>query len=702
MSGVFFLRNWGGTSADDTFTGFDQANPGFTLGTSFATDVFPGRDTIIAGLGHDFVAAPGGENSIDGGAGDDTLFGQGNSDTIIGGAGAGDRLAGGSGADLLIETAEPGTLDVAAFLDGGEGLDTLRLIGGGRLVSTQMQGIEVLEATSGTITISAMNFALFDTLRFGTSQSQTDVLIAGLGGTYDFSALSLQTLSGPLLAAARFRGSAGDEAVIGTDRADVLEGLGGNNDVLGGAGNDAVSGAGRVRGGDGDDSVVDFQGAISADRLEGGDGADTIRSFHGADTLNGGLDDDYLEGSRDGADLLLGGDGHDTLIGGAGNATIQHALRGAGGDDRLEASGLLGAGGLFHGGDGADTLSVGGATLAGATYASIELLAVAGLTGIGGADLDAFATLELASNAILFAASAGSFDFRGKTMLGTGAFFQGAQFGNDTILGSSLADTLEGAGGADNLAGFDGDDLLAGGTGNDSIDGGAGFDTVRFLRPRADYTVQSAGSALIVSGIFEGADTLRGVEELRFTDGTVPVVTAGNDSVRGGTGADSLNAGNGADTVDGLAGDDTLVGSAGDDRVVGGDGLDRILGGNGADTLIGGAGGDVMSGQAGADLFLFTGLGDGLDRIADLTPGIDRIGLDSVAFGLAPGALAAASFQAGSANQALAGTAPLLIYNSVTGRLFFDADGIGGGARQELAVLLGTPALTAADVVVIG
>jgi Ca2+-binding RTX toxin-like protein len=128
------------------------------------------------------------------------------------------------------------------------------------------------------------------------------------------------------------------------------------------------------------------------------------------------------------------------------------------------------------------------------------------------------------------------------------------------------------------------------------------------------------GGRIIVTGL-SCADTLQGVEALSFTDGTVPVLSGADDSVRGSDGADSLNAGNGADTIAGAGGEDTLLGGAGDDVVSGGEGIDRMFGGNGADTLVGGAGADVISGQGGADVFLFAAIGDGIDRIVDFTQG---------------------------------------------------------------------------------
>ncbi|TFL20021.1 hypothetical protein [Jannaschia formosa] len=69
-------------------------------------------------------------------------------------------------------------------------------------------------------------------------------------------------------------------------------------------------------------------------------------------------------------------------------------------------------------------------------------------------------------------------------------------------------------------------------------------------------------------------------------------------------------------------GDDVLIGGAGDGRITG-------LGGD--DRLDGGIGNDVLTGGEGADIFVFT-KGHEMDRIADFTPGQDRVefGFDGI------------------------------------------------------------------------
>lgn len=89
-------------------------------------------------------------------------------------------------------------------------------------------------------------------------------------------------------------GTAGDDSLLGTSRADVILLRGGDD-----------RGAGR--GGD--------------DTLRGGAGNDSLFGGPGDDHLVGGQGDDRLSG-RDGDDVLLGGAGHDWLLGGAGSNTL--------------------------------------------------------------------------------------------------------------------------------------------------------------------------------------------------------------------------------------------------------------------------------------------------------------------------------------------------------------------------------------------
>ena len=76
------------------------------------------------------------------------------------------------------------------------------------------------------------------------------------------------------------------------------------------------------------------------------------------------------------------------------------------------------------------------------------------------------------------------------------------------------------------LTGNGGANRLEGGGGNDTVDGGAGDDTAVFSGAAAEYEVASVGDQVTVTDSQsdrDGVDTLRGIESLQFSDGTVQV-----------------------------------------------------------------------------------------------------------------------------------------------------------------------------------
>jgi Ca2+-binding RTX toxin-like protein len=91
-----------------------------------------------------------------------------------------------------------------------------------------------------------------------------------------------------------------------------------------------------------------------------------------------------------------------------------------------------------------------------------------------------------------------------------------------TLNGGPGSDALTGAAAADTLRGFGGDDTLTGGGGNDALDGGEGDDTAVFSQGLGSYAVRDLGARIEISGP-DGSDTLTGIENLRFADGTVHV-----------------------------------------------------------------------------------------------------------------------------------------------------------------------------------
>ncbi len=116
-------------------------------------------------------------------------------------------------------------------------------------------------------------------------------------------------------------GTAGNDHLRGTPRADVIAGLAGNDTIEGLAGNDYVCG------GPGNDRLI---GGAGNDHLDGEAGNDKLAGQAGADVLRGGAGGDKLEGGA-GNDQLLGQAGQDTLLGGAGN----DKLEGGPGKDKL-------------------------------------------------------------------------------------------------------------------------------------------------------------------------------------------------------------------------------------------------------------------------------------------------------------------------------------------------------------------------------
>ena len=164
----------------------------------------------------------------------------------------------------------------------------------------------------------------------------------------------------------------------------------------------------------------------------------------------------------------------------------------------------------------------------------------------------------------------------------------------------------------------------------------------------------------------------------------------------------------GTAAIDGTGNDaaNALAGNAAANTLQGGGGNDTLSGGLGDDTLVGGAGADRLTGGAGADFFRFALSSEGPDTLTDFDPGADFVQVSASGFGdgLIAGMDLAATGRfilntSGTANSA-AGTGQF-VYETDVGRLWWDADGVGAGARVSIATFTGLPALTAADLIVI-
>ncbi len=263
----------------------------------------------------------------------------------------------------------------------------------------------------------------------------------------------------------------------------------------------------------------------------------------------------------------------------------------------------------------------------------------------------------------------------------------------ERFVGTDIAtqgDQLDGAGGNDRILGQAGNDIIAGGSGDDLLDGGAGRDTLIggtgndvFVTDGLDVILEIAGG---------GIDTVRSTGNITLSNNIENLVLIGK--------AGSSVTGNGSNnTLTGNGGANAMNGGGGNDRLAGGGGNDRLNGGAGNDTMAGGAGKDTLTGGTGADQFVFnTAPGtSSVDRITDYNVVADTIQLENAVFtGLRGGTLAAAAFVKNTSGNA-ADARDRIIYESDTGKLYFDKDGTGSAAKVHFATLDANLALTNAD-----
>jgi Ca2+-binding RTX toxin-like protein len=255
--------------------------------------------------------------------------------------------------------------------------------------------------------------------------------------------------------------------LVGTDKADVLEGDDGNDTLDGGAGDDFLF------------------GEKGDDRLHGGEGNDTLDGGPGTDMLIGGPGDDLLNDSQgdnptfDEDDVLIGGEGNDTLRK-EGRAGL---MDGGPGDDNLMGRGLL------MGGEGNDGLRAmgGGAVLEGGPGRDRLFGAEGNDILIGGrviaatGDLDNPDRVPVADDADIIEGRDGDDVLIGGPDddvldAGDGNDTADGEQGNDTIIGGEGSDILKGGDGFDRLYGNDDQDILDGGAGDDLLVGGRGLD----------------------------------------------------------------------------------------------------------------------------------------------------------------------------------------------------------------------------------
>ncbi len=549
---------------------------------------------------------------IGGAAGNDKISGLGGNDALLGRAGN-DEIDGGDGDDLLV---------------GGTGSDTIK---GGA------DNDVIFGASSLTLNQRIRTDDAWELPEGQTVWTQGSTWGIGLDAQYG---LILPGNNDAVLddAADVVDAGGGDDRVYAGHGSDNIQGGAGDDEVWGNGGNDVIDGGGDsdVIYGDGFDGLTGYKKTPWAlhgeDFLDGGAGEDYLFGLGQNDALFGGLGDDFLVGDyyynsmlpgeyhgndyldgEDGDDELLGGGQADTLYGGAGNDRLvgddqtDTLLAPFHGDDYLD--GEDGDDALFGGGLN-DTLfgGAGGDSLYGDDVESVIAGQFHGTDYLDGEDGDDY-LFGGGNDDTLFGGAAND-QLHGDD---ASARLSGQFHGNDYLDGEDGNDVLFGGGGNDTLLGGVGEDQLQGDDnqlggqyhGHDYLDGGAG----------ADRLYGQGGDDNLHGG--EGNDLLLGDERETSLAGQ----HHGNDLLDGGNGDDILEGGGGDDTLTGGAGDDQLHGDAsiellveqwhGDDYLSGGEGNDSLYGGAGNDNLYGGAGNDTLIGGSGAD---YMDGGEGDDR----------------------------------------------------------------------------------------
>ena len=564
-----------------------------------------------------------------------------------------------------------------------------------------------------------------------------EVLIVG---TEDSDVLTSRPIGGAVI-----EGRGGDDLLYGNASADVLKGGDGDDLLVGNAGNDSL------RGGRGEDSLSGGTGTDRADfsDLDRNDGkpSGSVTMFYVSlekgiaslshrlgddlfridDQLNsienvtGSAGDDEIHGNA-ANNSLTGGDGNDTLWGGIGGSDT---LIGGNGSDRyiLDDVGDI----IIENGSGADSIYLDGIIVYSlASQPSIEAL---------------YYSVSIAGEAVHLTGNGLA------NLIAVGKYFRA------TEANTSGDDLLDGGGGNDILMGGLGDDTYRVDTSLDFVDEAGdpleegedvgGIDTVESKAAAFSLDVRTAGEIenLVYTGSanFSGGGNAlaneltggNGNDQLKGRGGADTLSgLGGNDQLEGEGGADILDGGEGTDTASyssatagvnvslanppGNTGDaagdtfvsiENLAGSSFNDSFNGNNGANQIFGGAGNDAIRGNLGNDVLWGQAGNDIFIFNAAlnaATNVDKIMDFAVAGDSIRLENSIFAAlgASGALAPAAFAANATG--LAGDASdRIIYETDTGKLFYDADGTGAAAAVQFATLTAGLAVTAADFLIV-
>jgi Ca2+-binding RTX toxin-like protein len=640
-------------TANGTRVRFDRLDP-----APFALDIGTTENLVVnMNGGNDSFSATGNlaaliKITVDGGAGDDTILGANGADLLLGGDGD-DFIDGQQGADVAFLGSGEDTFqwdpgDGSDVVEGQDGIDTMLFNGstGAEIFTASANGGRMLFMRNlGNIVMDLNDVESIDLNALGNTDQ---VIVNDLSGT---DVVEANVNLAGTLGGADGDGAADQVIVNGTNGDDTIQAVasGTSVSVLGLAAQTNVSNLESI-----DQLIVDGQG-----------GNDTLIGGAGSQVLRGGDGDDVIAGG-DGDDQMFGDAGNDRMVWNPGDDT--DLMEGGADIDTAEANGGGGAEAFTATANGTrvrfDRLDPAPFAL---DIGTTENLVV----NMNGGNDSFSATGNLAA-LIKITVDGGAGD---DTILGAN--------GADLLLGGDGNDFIDGQQGADVAFLGAGDDTFQWdpGDGSDVVEGQDGIDTMLFNGSAGAEIFEASangGRMLFTRNLGNIVMDLDDVERIDLnalsnTDTVIVNDLSGTDVVEvnvnlGGDGAaDQV-------VVNGAAGDDVAVivgdasgvsvlglaaqvnithaegaldelrvnGGAGDDvfaasslaagaiRLVldGGDGDDVIVGSEGDDVLLGGEGDDVIVGGGGNDL-IDAGPGDNV-VIQDFTSGEDRIDLRGI------------------------------------------------------------------------
>lgn len=543
------------------------------------------------------------------------------------------KVVGGTGNDSFTFTAS--RVASTDTIDGGDGTDTINLVGGSLgEAHANIKGFEVLAITD--------TGASYDVSKLSAS-TITEVKASSTGGAVGVSNLTTQSVSlsgdAPTTVTLAAKDAKSTLSVTldngtgkNTDGVDVTTLTTTNVKTLNLASNDtnnSLTGTNTNSAGGIQAEVVTVNATAATELTFTGTKTKSIDGSASTAALTITASSAYADATSkvgvsvktgSGNDTITTTAQNDTIVAGAGNDTVNLSDGndsidlGAGNDKLVIASAdwaTLTADDTIAGGDGTDTISITAAAtqnynLSGAYSAKISNVSsiekielnVAALTNTEVATLTIDdATLSAAGNALTLAVKDNDLAVT-TTAADINAGSVVLSNGTITLDGTGFDSILKYTGGnaKENITGGTAADVFTYATtaylsANDVIKGGAGGDTIVFSQSSADKTITAAQLAGVQS---VGTINLDGVDGANTNKTTITlsaaVATAMAES--GTLTIKSVNAAGAADDTGAIKVDGTLVGT--DVGLV-------ISGALGADTLIGGAGNDVITSLKGSD-----------------------------------------------------------------------------------------------------